>query len=91
MVNLPNGEQEIVVVGGTTPTGNGLAMETSPSPPTVNDIVTDYVDVFSLETMTWREGPSFPTPIAETNAVPFKDTFIVAGGNKGEATGDIYK
>ena len=80
MVNLPNGEQEIVVVGGTTPTfGTG------------NATVTDHVDVFSLETMTWRQGPSFPTPIAETNAVPFKDTFIVAGGNKGEATGDIYK
>ena len=75
-MNLPNGDRDIVVVGGSN--GN-------------TSVITDYVDIFSLETMTWRQGSSFPTPIAETNAVPFKDTFIVAGGNKGEATDTIYK
>lgn len=74
-MNLSNGDREIVVVGGHDNTTG----------------ITDYVDIFSLETMSWRQGPSFPTPISETNAVPFKETFIVAGGNKGEATDMIYK
>ena len=49
---------------------------------------TGLVEILTLETLEWREGPSKPTPVVDIQAMVIDDKIYVAGGcnAKGQAT-----
>lgn len=53
------------------------------------------VDIFSLETYSWRKGLPIPTPFVGMGAVEYKDQLYVAGGadslKKWSTNGNLFQ
>ena len=65
MVNYPDGKKKLVVTGGHE---------------TVGDTYHNSTQILDLETLEWAPATDLPYTIAYGSSVPFKDTFLVVGG-----------
>jgi len=73
----PNGQSEIVVVGGKSET-------------TLGDVARiNWVEIFNVDTGVWREGNDFPWHIDLHAQVRYEDTFLITGGRGGTWTPEL--
>ena len=69
-------QQEVITAGGANALGE----------------TTDIVEIYSVNTGSWRTANSLPSPIREATVVPFQESFLIVGGvSDGSLSDLIYR